>query len=136
MKVLKASLAYFGIVFGVGFLLGMIRVPLLVPAVGERWAELIELPFLLIAIFFASRWVVRSFRFRQGLFEPLLVGVTAAGLLLVVEFSVVLWLRGQSISAFLANRDLVAGTLYYVAVGIFALMPLIQVHVNRRRESE
>ncbi|MDI1243385.1 MAG: hypothetical protein PSX80_15845, partial [bacterium] len=58
--------------------------------------------------------------------QPLLalsVGVVAAGLLLLVEFSIVLWIRGLTLSEFLEDRDPVAGTLYYVAVVIFAAMP-------------
>ena len=37
---LKAGLAYFVIVFGVGFVLGIFRVLVLVPAIGERSAHL------------------------------------------------------------------------------------------------
>jgi hypothetical protein len=40
----RAALAYLAIVFGTGFVLGMFRVPILVPLIGERWAELAEMP--------------------------------------------------------------------------------------------
>jgi hypothetical protein len=42
MKILKAAVAYFAIVFGAGFVLGPIRILLVVPLVGERVAELLE----------------------------------------------------------------------------------------------
>lgn len=58
---LRAGAAYFGWVFGVGFVLGSLRVPLLVPRLGERWAELLEMPLMALAIVLAARWVVRRF---------------------------------------------------------------------------
>ena len=47
---------YFAVIFGCGFVLGSIRVPLLVPRVGVRVAELIELPIMVTIIVFVSRW--------------------------------------------------------------------------------
>lgn len=124
-RVFNAALNYFAVVFGVGFLLGMIRVPLLVPKVGERIAELIELPFLLVAIFLACRWIVGRFDLRGRVVIAILVGTIAASILLLVEFSIVLYIRGLTISEFLAARDPVAATFYYIAVIIFAVMPAI-----------
>ena len=123
MRVLYASLAYFAIVFGIGFILGMIRVPFVVPAIGERYAELAETPFMLVAIYFSARWTVRRFELRSRLSPAFVCGIVAAGLLVIVEFSVVLWIRGISFSEFLNSRDPIAATAYYFAVAIFALMP-------------
>lgn len=134
IRLLKASSAYFGIVFAVGFILGTIRVPLVVPYLGERYAELIELPLMLIAIFLAARWTVNRFLLESE--TAFLTGLLAAGLLLAVEFSVVLWLRGLSIREFLASRDPIAGAAYYAAVGIFALMPGLITYIHGSRTDE
>ena len=56
MKILKAGAAYFGLVFGAGFLLGCIRVPFLVPHLGARVAELLEMPVQFVVIVFAARY--------------------------------------------------------------------------------
>jgi type IV secretory pathway TrbD component len=48
--------------------------------------------------------------------------------LLLVEFTVVLWLQGISIAESFANRDPVSGTAYLFSLALFALMPLL---VNR-----
>jgi hypothetical protein len=48
-------------VFGAGFLLGCIRVPLLVPRLGVRTSELLEMPIQLVVIVFAARFVVERF---------------------------------------------------------------------------
>ncbi len=46
---------YFVAVFGVGFILGTIRVLWVAPLVGDRTAELIEAPLMLAAIYFSAR---------------------------------------------------------------------------------
>lgn len=121
--ILKVGLIYFAIVFGVGFLLGLLRVPFVVPLVGQRTAELIEMPFMFAAIFFSARWIVRRYHLRGRPLLSLSIGMVAASILLLVEFSVVLWIRGLSLYEFLADRDPVAAIFYYIAVGIFAAMP-------------
>jgi hypothetical protein len=45
--------------------------------------------------------------------------------MLTAEFTLVLLLRGLSISEYLADRDPVAGTVYYLMLGAFAVMPLL-----------
>lgn len=49
----------------------------------------------------------------------------ALGLLLAAEFTVVLGLRGLTIGEYFASRDPVAGTVYIVMLGVFAIMPLL-----------
>jgi hypothetical protein len=49
----------------------------------------------------------------------------ALALLLVAEFGFVLWLRAMSIREYLATRDPVSGTVYYVMLLVFAIMPLL-----------
>jgi type IV secretory pathway TrbD component len=53
------------------------------------------------------------------------MGCVALGLLLIAEFTLVLWLRGLSISQYLASRDPVSGTACYVMLGVFAIMPVL-----------
>jgi len=53
------------------------------------------------------------------------MGCVGLGLMLVSEFTLVLWLQGLSISEYLASRDPVSGTVYYVMLGMFCIMPLL-----------
>jgi hypothetical protein len=58
---IKAGLAYFALVFGAGFVLGVLRVSFLVPRFGERIAELGEMPLMLAVIVIAARFIMRRF---------------------------------------------------------------------------
>lgn len=124
------ALTYFALAFGAGFALGTIRLLWLVPQFGARAAELGELPVMLLVIFFAARWIVRRFAVPPVALARLGVGLTALACLLLVEFTVVLWLQGVTIGESLRNRDPVSGTAYALALLLFALMPLF-VHRPR-----
>jgi hypothetical protein len=124
-QVLKAGAIYFAVVFGAGFILGPIRILVLVPRVGERIAELVETPIMLTVIVVSARWVTRRFVSAHTPVDLLAVGCVALGLLLACEFTVVLWLRGLTIPEYVARRDPVAGVVYAVMLAVFAVMPLL-----------
>jgi hypothetical protein len=125
MRTLKAGIFYFALVLGAGFVLGPIRLLWLVPRVGTRMAELTEAPVMLVVIVLAARWIVRRLDVPATLSGRLGMGCIALALLLVAEFTLVLRLRGLTIPEYLASRDPVSGTVYYVLLGVFALMPLL-----------
>ena len=124
MRILKAGVLYFSLVFAAGFLLGSIRVPLLEPRLGARAAELLELPVMLLAIVAAARWVLRRLAVPASAAARLAMGGVALALMLAAEFGLVLSLRGMSIEQYLATRDPVSGTAYYLSLCVFALIPL------------
>jgi len=125
MPILKAGVLYFALVFGAGFVLGTIRTLWIVPRVGTRTAELMETPIMLVITILAARWTVRRLAVPSVPSARLGMGFVALGLLLVAEFTLVLWLRGMSIREYLASRDPVAGTAYHVMLAVFAVMPLL-----------
>ena len=61
MQILKSAMLYFALVFAASFVLGTIRVLLIVPHVGTRTAELIETPILILISLLAARWIIRRF---------------------------------------------------------------------------
>jgi hypothetical protein len=125
MRILKAGVLYFALVFGAGFVLGTIRTLWIVPRVGTRMAELMETPIMLVITIFAARWTVRRLVVPSTPPARLGMGFVALGLVLVAEFTLVLWLRGLTIREYFASRDPVAGTVYYVMLAVFAVMPLL-----------
>jgi hypothetical protein len=124
MRILKAGALYFALVFAAGFVLGTIRVLWIVPRLGTRAAELMEEPVMFVVIVFAARWVVRRLSMPCATVVRLGVGFLALGFLLAAEFTVVVTFRGMSIGKYFATRDPVAGTVYFVMLGVFSVMPL------------
>jgi hypothetical protein len=96
-----------------------------VPRFGTRVAELMETPIMLVVTVLAALWIVRRLAVPPKVSSRLGMGCVALGLMLVAEFGLVLWLRGLSISECLACRDPVSGTVYYVMLGVFCIMPLL-----------
>lgn len=123
MREPKLAAFYFALVFGAGFVLGAIRVPLLVPRLGARWAELLEMPLMLVVIVWSARFVVRRFAVPAGARHRLGFGVLALGLLLAAEFALAVLLQEQSLRQYLAGRDPVSGAAYGLLLIVFALMP-------------
>jgi hypothetical protein len=122
---LKLGALYFGLVFAAGFALGAARVVWIVPRVGERVAELLEMPVMLAVTVLAARWVAG--RLGEPRTRGVLVGVGCVGLalLLSAELTLVLWVRKLSLPEYLAGRDAVSGAAYLLMLGLFALMPLL-----------
>jgi hypothetical protein len=131
IRVLKASLLYFALVFGAGFVLGPIRILWLVPRVGTRTAELMEMPIMLAVTFLAARWTVRRLDVPPTTSSRLGMGCLALGLMLMAEFTLVLTLRGLTIREYFASRDAVSGTAYYLSLLLFAVMPLLVARKGR-----
>jgi hypothetical protein len=123
---------YFVLVFAVGFVLGTIRVLWLVPQLGERSAELLEAPAMLTAIVLAARFVTRKFPATRSA-DYLRSGGIALVLLLTVEFTVVLGLRGLTVSEYLTERDPIAGSVYIVMLLLFAAIPWL---IGKRQGSK
>jgi hypothetical protein len=123
MRALKAGGLYFLMVFGAGFVLGTIRQLLLVPRMGEMWAELLEMPLMLAVIVMAARRVVRRLRVPPGLGPRLAMGLTALGLLIGAEIGLVLEVRGIALADYIAGREPVSGTVYLLMLVVYAAMP-------------
>lgn len=128
MRTLKAAVLYFSLVLGIGLVLGMVRVPFVVPRLGERYAELIEMPLMAAAIVLAARHVVKRFALPAALAVRLQVGV----LTVAAELGLAAVLQSQSVAQYIASRDPVSGAVYLGMLLLFALMPATLTRVNRQ----
>lgn len=120
-RLLQGALAYFALVFATGFVLGTLRVTVLLPRLGVRAAELLEMPVMVLACVLAARFCLRRFgplpapqRLALGLLALLLLAGAELGLVVA---------QGQALAAYVAGRDPVSGTAYLLALGVFALLP-------------
>lgn len=122
MRILRTGIIYFLIVFAAGFLLGLIRVPFLVPRFGVRVSELLEILIMLMVVWWAARRVStrNSDLPRKSL---LAVGFIGLFFMLAAELSMAVALSGQSVWQYVASRDPVSGTAYALALLFFAVAP-------------
>jgi len=123
---LFAAAVYFGIVFGVGFLLGSIRVPLLVPRLGERVAELAEMPLMFVAIYLAAGYAVRRHGSSLAPAGWALAGVLSLSMLVAAELLLAVALAGRGVGECIASRDPVSGSVYLIMLVVFAAMPWLR----------
>ncbi len=132
MRLAAAAALYFAIVFGVGFLLGPIRVFWLEPWLGKTAAVLCETPFLLVAMIVAARWVPTKVGLRAGLGSLAAMGVGALVVQQIADFAVGIALRGMTASELVANFITPAGVIYAALLLAFAAMPAL-VNGDRTR---
>jgi hypothetical protein len=78
---------------------------------------------MLTVIALGARWINRYLTATATSSTQISVGLFALALVLQAEIAVGVGLRGQSPVESLLNRDPVSGTIYYVMLGVFALMP-------------
>jgi hypothetical protein len=81
-----AGALYAVVVFLIGFILGTLRVMVLVQALGETTAVLLELPVILVASWFACRWCVDRLDVSRSLQARALMGMVAFLVLIMAEF--------------------------------------------------
>ncbi|HEX2668084.1 MAG TPA: hypothetical protein VHP13_06895 [Gammaproteobacteria bacterium] len=123
MRLLAASALYFGLVFAAGFALGVLRSLWLAPRLGERRAELLEMPLMLGVSALAATVLARGPAAGFTPTERLAMGGLALLMLLAVELLLVKPMRGMSLRHYIAGRDPVALSAYLAALLGFALMP-------------
>jgi glucan phosphoethanolaminetransferase (alkaline phosphatase superfamily) len=127
MRRFKAGMLYFVIVFGTGFILGLVRVPFLVPRFGERYAELAEMPIMLVVIVITARHIVRRYALDRHFAIRLQVGFLALALAVTAELFFAALIQSRSVAQYIASRDPASGSVYILLLLVFALMPAMLV---------
>ena len=122
-KIIQAALTYFAIVLGTGFLLGVVRVPFLIPRIGERWAELAEMPIMATVIYFAAKYILRRLPEIGSPSKSLIAGFLALALSVAAELALATVLQNRTLAEFIASRDKVSGSVYVALLLVFAVMP-------------
>ena len=126
-RTIRAALVYFAIVLGTGFVLGVFRVPILVPRIGERWAELAEMPIMAAVIFFAAGYILRRFPEIALPGQSLVAGFLALAFSVTAELGLAVALQDKTLAEFISSRDKVSGSVYIALLLVFAIMPRLRL---------
>jgi hypothetical protein len=129
MKPGLAAIAYWAMVFALGFVLGTVRVLWLEPLVGLLPATALELPVMLAASWWAAGWLMRRFGIARG-GQALAMGVMAFALLLASECLLAAGLNGQTPGQWLAGLVRPHALLGLGGQAVFAAIPWLRVRRN------
>lgn len=122
MRIASAAIAYWAVVFALGFVLGTIRVLWVIPMMGLLPATLLELPIILGGSWLAAGWLVRRFALaRRG--EALAVGALAFTILMAAECALAAALVKQSPEQWLIGLAEPHALFGLAGQAVFALMP-------------
>ena len=125
MRILAAAVLYFLLVFGMGVVLGPIRVLWLEPRLGTTAAVLCEAPVLLLTMIFAARFVRHWLRLPAEIMALAEVGLGALALVVIADVIVGIFARGITWADQLAYLSSAAGRIYLLLLCAFAAMPLL-----------
>lgn len=126
---IRAGAAYFGIVFAIGFVLGTIRVMLIIPRVGELAAVCIEAPVLLSLSWWTCVMLVRRLGVPRATADRLTMGIFAFVLLMLAELALSTLLFGRTPSEHWATYSGLAVRVGLAAQLLFAALPFWQARL-------
>jgi hypothetical protein len=132
MRQLRTAVLYFVLVFSAGFVLGTVRVLFVVPAIGVRAAELLEMPLMLAIVVLAARFITSRTALVSRV-QWLHVGAIACMLVLLSDVSVGVGLRGMAVWQALFDRDPLSGAAYYLSLGVLAIAPWLLARKQMHR---
>jgi hypothetical protein len=127
------GLYYYLIVFTFAFLMGVARVLVVAPRLGQMAAVMIEVPILIAASLFVSRYLIGSSVLT--VLQLALMGLTAFILTMASEALLAELLQGNGVAAWAASLATPVGLLGLAGQVIFALMPIF-VGCGRNRKSK
>jgi hypothetical protein len=132
-----AGIAYFALVFALGFLLGTVRTFFVrdAPSGGRLLGVLIELPIMLSASWFLCRYIVSHFAVAPTVVARAVLGGVAFVLLLLAEILVGALLFGRTLGqhfALYSDASYALGLAAQIAFALMPLMPLIQLRQGRK----
>jgi hypothetical protein len=122
VKLVGAAIAYWAVVFALGFVLGTLRVLWLAPLVGLIPATLIELPVMLAASWLAAGRLMQRFAITTAS-AALAVGALAFALLMAAECALAVGMMGQTPAQWLADLRQPHALIGLAGQAVFALMP-------------
>jgi hypothetical protein len=125
-RVLKSAFFYVLVVFGLGFVLGALRIFMIAPAFGETLAVLLELPVMLGFSWWISGLILRRIGGLFRLSERIWMGGLALVLLLSCEFLLSVLGFGLSVPAFFQHYHTLHGAIRLAGQVVFGAIPALR----------
>jgi len=126
MRPASAGLAYAAVVFGVGFVLGAVRVIIVAPRFGPTAAVLLETPLILGASWWLARLSIARFQVSRAVSARLVMSLVAFAVLMLAEVTLARVFFGRTVAEYLSQLATVPGAIGLAAQVAFACFPLIQ----------
>jgi len=126
----RAGVLFFVAVFAAGFVLGTLRVLVLLPRMGELAAVAVELPVMLMLSWVIAGILIRRCDVSARAGARLAMGGLALALLLLAEATLGVLGFGQSLEQHLAHYLTPAGALGLAGQGVFGLIPWLRMRVG------
>jgi hypothetical protein len=121
-----AACLYVLLTYAAGFALGTLRVMIIEPRMGSVAAVTVEAPFILMAMWFNSRWALKKAHPSHSISSYLAVGGMAFVFLHILEMLGAKLLRGQSITDYFTHYTTPEGLMFFALASVFALVPVVQ----------
>lgn len=142
VSAVTAGFLYFAVVFGTAFVLGTIRVLVLVPRMGEFAAVLTEIPIILTVSWKTMLSIVRNPKRNNQLVtakDRLVMSLAAFAFLMLAELTLSVLAFGKTTSEFLqeltSSTPHIIGLVGQSAFGLFPLVELV-VHPTHQRRAK
>lgn len=130
-KSLTAGGVYFGLVFSLGVILGVLRVTVVAPRLGVAGAMAVELPIMLIASWIICGGVLTRFDIGAERGERSLMSATALVLIVIAELALARLLAGQTFGETLASYRNIPAIMGLATQVAFVLFPLFRLRRDR-----
>ena len=131
----RAGLAYGTLLFGAGFVLGTLRTLWLADALGATRATLFELPVMLAFAWWLSGRILARMALRCSALDRLAMGAIGLLVLLLLEWLIVLPLRGEGIAHYLDGFFESERLIGFAGQLLAAAFPLVRGQANSSASS-
>jgi hypothetical protein len=129
---LLAGINYGTVLFGVGFVFGVVRTLLVTPSLGRSNAVLVELPFMFLTAWLLSRFLMGAWSVRPCGADRLIVSCASFVVGMGFEFALGVTLQKQTLAqvfALIMSEESRIGLLGQIVVFLF---PVIQLGFKHR----
>ncbi len=138
LLILRLAFFYYAATFLTGCVLGFIRIGVFVRSYhyGAPVAELIEMPFMLLATAFWAIFVVTKFEIPKVAWLRLAIGLLGLGFMIVTELVGRIILYGTSWPHSMSKMEILAKGAFSACLIIFGLMPwllMLPANLNSRQ---